>query len=89
MPPLQRKNVIIIIHVIMIHQYLVTNIAIVFVREISVRNSVHVHQQNVIIVFPVVVVDHRVQRNNVHVMQPVENVIRIYVHPVVPMIFEL
>lgn len=72
----------------MIVQYPAMNSAIVFGREISVRNSVHVHQANVIIVFRVVVVDHRVQQNNVHVMPPVENVIRICVPPVVLMIFE-
>lgn len=76
-------------HVIMIRQFHVMKIVIVFVREIFVRNSVVVQQQNVIIVFLAVVVDHRVQLNNVHVMLLDENVIRICVHPVVPMIFEV
>jgi hypothetical protein len=64
-------------------------IVIVFVREIFVKNIVVVHQQNVIIVFRVVVVDHLVQQNNVHVMQLHVNAIPIYVHLVVPMIFEM
>ena len=87
--PRPRKNVIIIIHVIMILRSPVTKIVIVFVRAISARNSVVVQARNVIIVFLAVVVDPHVQRNNVPVMQLDENVIRIYVHPVVPMIFVL
>lgn len=63
--------------------------ATVFVRETFVKNIVRVHQRNARIVFRAVVVDHRVQPNNVHVMQRHENVIRIYVHRAERTIFEM
>ena len=63
------------------------NTAIVFVREIFVKNSVAVSQPNVIIAFLAVAVDHLVPQSNVHAMLQHANVIRICVHNVAPMIF--
>ena len=82
------KNVIHSIHAIMIVQCLAMNIAIAFVREISVKNIVAVHQVNATIDFLVVVAVHRVELNNVRAMLQHVNVIRIYVHHVALMIFE-
>jgi hypothetical protein len=73
----------------MIVQKFVMIIVIVYVRVIFVKNIVVVQLQNVIIVFLVVVVVHHVEQNNVHVMLQHVNVIQIYVHHVVLMIFEV
>lgn len=63
-------------------------IATVFVRVISVRNSVVVRHENVTIGLLAVVVVRLVRQNNVRVMQLAVNVILICVLRVVPMISE-
>jgi hypothetical protein len=73
----------------MIVHYLAMNIVIAYVLVISVKNIVVAHQQNVIIVFLVVVAVHPVQQNNVHVMLQHVNAIQIYVYNVVQMISEI
>lgn len=63
-------------------------IATVFVRVISVRNSVVVRHESVTIGLLAVVVVRLVRQNNVRVMQLAVNVILICVLRVVPMISE-